>query len=475
MSGEATMTRWSTRFPALDGARVLVLGLGRSGLAAARLAASRGASLVLADRRTAEALGAAADDARQLNAELHLGGHPASLVRSVDLVVLSPGIPDTVEPVVEARRRGLPVWGEVELAGRFCRGRVIGITGSNGKSTVTSMVGTILRGAGVPGGTGGNLGRPFSDLLAEDSDAAVHAVELSSFQIETLETLRPAVGTVLNLSPDHLDRYASFEAYAAAKARLFELQGPDDAALLNADDEAGRRLLTRIPARRFEFSTRREIERGAFVRDGRLVLRIDEEELLCDASALPVRGEHNVSNALAAALAARLVGCDPSAIADGLLGFRALPHRLERVRAVDGVEFYNDSKATNPDSMLRALTSFPAGRVHLILGGRDKGTDWASLAPALRRQAARLLLVGETTPELRAVFDGVLPLEACETIERAVHAGLAGAHPGDVVLLAPACASFDQYANFEARGDDFRNVVAGLAGRDDARDEREDR
>jgi len=457
------MTEFATRFPTLDGVRVLVVGLGRSGVAAARLAAGRGAQLVVTDRRPEEELGDAAATMRQLGAVVRAGGHPKSLAHDAELLVLSPGIPDTIDVVQEARERGVPVWGEVELAGRFCRGQTIAITGSNGKSTVTSMVGTILRQAGIPGGTGGNLGVPFSDLLADDSDEAVHAVELSSFQIETLETFRPAVAAILNLSPDHLDRYASFEDYVGAKARLLELQDPEDASILNADDPASVRLLGPVRARRFEFSTRNPVQQGGFLRDGRLVLRTDAgEETLVAADALPVRGEHNVANALAAALCSRLVGCNPEAIDAGLLRFQPLAHRLERVGTVRGVTFYNDSKATNPDSTARALASFEPGRVHLILGGRDKGTDWTTLEPLIRRFVARLLLVGETTSKLLELFDGVVPIEDCGTVPRAVASGLSGAREGDVVLLAPACASFDQYRNFEERGTDFRQAVQML-------------
>jgi UDP-N-acetylmuramoylalanine--D-glutamate ligase len=458
------------RDPDLRGLRLLVVGLGRSGLAAARLAARRGAQVRVADARGEEALGQAVARAREAGAEVLAGGHPSSLADAADLIVVSPGVPLTIPLLVAARRLGLPVWGEVELAARFCRGRIVAVTGSNGKSTVTSMIGHVLRGAGVPGGTGGNLSVPLADLLAEDGPDAVHAVELSSFQLETAETLRPAVALLLNLSPDHLDRYPSLEAYYGAKARLLELQERDGAALLNADDAASQPYLGAVRGRRLLFSTRRETDAGGFVRRGVLTLRTSSgDEALIESARLPLPGEHNLANYLAAAVACRLVGCAAGVIAARLLDYRALPHRLEHVRTLGGVQFYNDSKATNPASAVRALLAFETGRVHLILGGRDKGADWSELAALVGQRAKRVLLVGEAAPRIERLLPRGIPRVACGSVAAAVRAGLDGAAPGDVVLLSPACASFDQYRNFEQRGDDFRQVVQALdAGRADA-------
>ncbi|HKQ59744.1 MAG TPA: UDP-N-acetylmuramoyl-L-alanine--D-glutamate ligase, partial [Candidatus Polarisedimenticolaceae bacterium] len=413
-------------------------------------------------------LGTAALAAGALGAELHAGGHPAELAHAAELVVVSPGVPADVEPLLEAQHRGLPVWGEVELAARFCRGRVVAVTGSNGKSTVTSMIGGVLRGAGVRGGTGGNLAIPFSELLAEDGPEAIHALELSSFQLETLHSLRPAVALLLNLSPDHLDRYASFEEYASAKGRLFQLQQRQDAAVLNADDPASERFTATVRGTLHEFSLRHELARGAFLRGDRLVIRTagGETDPLA-AAELPVPGEHNLANALAAALACTLVGCSPPAIAAGLRGYRALPHRLEHVRTVGGVAFFNDSKATNPDSVARAVGAFPAGRVLLILGGKDKGVDWDPLVERIRGRVRRVLLVGQAAEMLRRKLEGSVALAHCGTVARAVSEAFADARAGDVVLLSPGCASFDQYRNFEERGEDFRQAAAALAGDDD--------
>ena len=367
--------RLSSHDPDLAGLQVLIVGAGRSGLAAARLAVGKGARVTLCDRETEARIAASGlEQARNLGIDVRTGGTPPELADRAELLIVSPGVPPGIPLMVRARELDLPVWGEIELAARFCRGKVIGITGSNGKSTVTTMIGGILRGAGVAGGMGGNLDRPFADLLAEDGPQAWHALELSSFQLETTQTLRPDVALLLNLSPDHLDRYASFEEYAAAKMRLLELQGADGYAVLNADDRESERARPAVRGQLHLFSIRDEVATGAFLHDGNLTLRTEHgEERLLAAGELPVAGEHNVANALAAALACRLGGCSADQIRRGLRGYRSLPHRLELVGEVRGVRFYNDSKATNPASVACALTAFRPGSVHLILGGRGQG------------------------------------------------------------------------------------------------------
>lgn len=455
--------RLSARNPDLTGLRVLVVGAGRSGLAAARLAAGRGALVTLCDREPAEHIAEAAREARSFGAELHAGGHPSVLADDADLVVVSPGVPTNVALLEHARERRLPVWGEVELAARFCRGRIVGVTGSNGKSTVTTMIGGVLRTAGIGGGTGGNLDRPLADLLEHDAADAWHALELSSFQLDTVETLRADVAVVLNLSSDHLDRHGSLEAYGRAKARLLELQDADSFAVLNMDDPESARFRSAVRGRLLLFSTRAEPQSGAFLRANRLTLRTEHgEDDLLGVEELPLPGDHNVSNALAAALACRLAGCDGEAIARGLRTYRPLPHRLELVATVNDVRFYNDSKATNPASAACALTAFPAGAIHLVLGGRDKGADWGALAESIRARARRVFLVGEAAPMLERLLAGSVPVRVSATIPQAVVDAFDGAAAGDVVLLAPGCASFDQYRNFAERGDDFRRAARSL-------------
>ena len=340
-----TATRYAETFPDLSAARVLVVGAGKSGRAAARLALDHGAGVTIADRRVAADFPDAADELARLGARLHPGGHPPELLEDATLVVLSPGVSPAIDIVAAARTRGIPVWGEVELAARFTTGRVIGITGSNGKSTVTAMTGAILRSAGIAGGTGGNLDTPLAGLLDRDAPDAVHALELSSFQLESIETFRPTVAVLLNLSPDHLDRHHTLDAYAAAKARIFENQSDGDFAVLNADDAPSCRFESAVHSGLHTISTRSETARGAFVRDGRLTLRtgLGEETLLpVDALALP--GAHNVSNALAAALAARLAGAPLDAIDGVLSSFESLAHRLERVGTIRGVASLHRSR-----------------------------------------------------------------------------------------------------------------------------------
>jgi UDP-N-acetylmuramoylalanine--D-glutamate ligase len=471
MSVEMTRPRLAQHQPSLENLEILVLGLGRSGLAAVRLARAKGASVTAADVRTEEELGDIARSARDLGARVRSGGHPAALAEKADLVVVSPGVPADVEVLRAAQRLQIPVWSEIELAARFCRGAVIAVTGSNGKSTVISMAGGILRGAGLPGGTGGNLAIPFADLLGEDSAEAIHALELSSFQLEAVDAFSPEVAAILNLSPDHLDRHSDYEAYARAKARLLQVQSRGSHAILNADDPESQRFHDSVRGRLHLFSTRGEVRSGAFLRQGRLILRLlgDEVDLMA-AEELPVPGEHNIANALTAALACTLAGCPADAVAAGLRRYAALPHRLEHVLTLSGVAFYNDSKATNPASAARALCSFETGKVHLILGGKAKGASWEELALLVEQRAKQVLLVGEASGDLERILSGRVPFMQCGTIRRAVEAGYAGAESEEIVLLSPACASFDQYANFEERGEDFRAAARALqaAGGSDA-------
>lgn len=446
--------RFTARRPDLSGARIFVLGLGKSGTAAARFCLARGAEVIAHDLR---------DVGQRLpGADLRLGAeHATRLPDEIDLVVLSPGVPRTNTLVRQALGRSLPVWGEIELAWRFCRGRVIGITGSNGKSTVTSLTGAMLRAAGVRGGTGGNLDTPFIELLADDAEDAIHVVELSSFQLESVETLDCDVSVWLNLSPDHLDRYEDYDAYAAAKARLLALQSAGRTAIVNADDEGVMRR-ARTVADVARFSTRtRPAAPAAWCADGRL--RVDELDVAADdAFALP--GEHNRSNALAALLAAHRVGCPVEAMRDALTSFRALPHRLELVHERSGVRFYDDSKATNVESMQKAVAAFDAGRVHLILGGRDKGADWSAALAPIAERLAHVWLIGEAAGAIAGAID--VTCTDVHTVDAAVAAAFDAATPGQVVLLSPACASFDQFRNFVERGEAFAAAARALGAGD---------
>lgn len=455
----------TTDAPDLNAKHVLILGLGASGLAAARLVSEQGAKVTVADRKSAGQLGRAAAIAHQAGWCLVAGGSGPELLDGIDLVIVSPGVPLRGPLFERAASLGIPIWGEIELASRFTRGRIIGITGSNGKSTVTSIIGAALRAAGIPGGTGGNLAVPLADLLSEDADDAVHAVELSSFQLESVERFHPSIALLLNLSPDHLDRYDSYEAYIAAKTRLLELQQTGDICILNADDAIVRELASHSEATLYRFTLGPPPEFGAGLIGDDLVLSTPAgKEVLMSRGELALPGDHNISNALAAALAARLSGVPLKTIYETLSQFVALPHRLELVGIHHGVSYVNDSKATNLDAAVRAVAAWPESSVWWILGGRDKDSDWGSIPACVWEHVRGVLLIGEAAGTIEAALPGTVLCVRCETLERAFEHADRAAVEGDVVLLAPACTSFDQFENFAARGQRFCTLAEQRVG-----------
>jgi len=435
----------------LAGTETLVVGLGKSGVASVELLLKHGARVRTTDRRPE-----AAEAARHLGVEFRL--QTPEVFEGAELIVISPGVPADLAPLEAARARGATVIGEVELAAPFLKGEVIGITGSNGKTTVTALTGHILKESGVPVQVGGNIGAPVAGMVDSSREGQWNVLELSSFQLETIRTFRAHIGVALNVTPDHLDRHHTFENYAAAKARLFETQRADDFAVLNADDAVASAYARSGPAAVRWFSLARAARPGAWLENGRLFL---EGEELMPASDLPIRGRHNIENALAAAVAANLAGAAPAAIAAAMRTFRAVEHRLEFVRRVNGVDFYNDSKATNVDATLKALESFEGG-LWVILGGKDKGSDYTVMRDPLRRKAHAGLLIGAAAAKIRSHLGGALPLVDCGTLDEAVRHAWAHARPGDTVLLAPACASFDQFESYEHRGRVFKDLVGRL-------------
>jgi UDP-N-acetylmuramoylalanine--D-glutamate ligase len=449
----------------LAGRRVVVAGLARSGMAAVRFLASRGARVVASDHRKEDELGRTVDEARALGVELDLGAHSESVFTAADLIVASPGVPLALPVMEAAREHGVPIIAEVELAARFLRGRIAGITGSNGKSTTTALTGAMLSAAGLQARTCGNIGTPLIEVIDEDTPESVYAVELSSFQLEGIISLHPAAAVLVNLSPDHLDRYADYTAYVAAKARIFANQDRDDVAVLNASDADSRLVRSAIRAPVRLFSSHAPVEDGAFVRKDELVLagggRVDSLVALGD---VPLLGRHNLENILAAALAAVHLGAPVDAVRRAIAGFRALPHRLEPVGRIDGVDYFNDSKATNVASCIKALEALAGRRIFVILGGRDKGGDFTALRPLLSDRAAAVLLIGEAAPAIAEQLAGAVPLVRAGELATAVNDARSSARPGDVVLLAPGCASFDQYRNYEERGEHFRALVRSLSG-----------
>jgi UDP-N-acetylmuramoylalanine--D-glutamate ligase len=409
---------------------------------------------------------------------LELGGHGARTFLEQDLIVPSPGVPAELPGLVAARAAQIPIWSEIELAWRFLRGRLIAITGSNGKTTVASLVGRILKCAGMPAFVAGNIGTPLISRVAETTSASIAVAEFSSFQLEMIDALRPDIGVLLNLTPDHLDRHVSFEAYSQAKARMFENQTEDDAAVLNADDAAASQYAPERP-RLYWFTRGKRIAEGVYLNSEQILFRRDgQETVLLERGDIQLRGEHNVENVLASAAAAFLAGAAPDAIAAGVRSFPGVEHRLEFVADIAGVAFFNDSKATNVDAALKALAAFP-GNLLVILGGKDKGSDYAPLAEPLRQRAKEILLIGAAAEKIAAqltlqwssqpargtrepgVSPGV-PMERVGTLDRAVALAFEHARRGDTVLLAPACASFDQFENYEHRGRVFKESVHAL-------------
>lgn len=451
----------------LKGKRVLVVGLARTGIATAQFCGHLGAIVTATDELPEERLGATAQMLRANGIALELGGNRPEIFENQDLIVLSPGVPAKLPPLEVVRLRGIPVWSEIELASRFLRGRLIAITGSNGKTTTTALVAHILKTANIPTLVGGNIGVPLISLVDSSSDSTVSVVEASSFQLETIVEFRPEIAVMLNLTPDHLDRHTSFEEYVRAKMRIFENQHEDDDAILNADDPE---VAKRFPARPqvYWFSRQKRVASGAYVRDRLIVVRIEgAEEPIMQRDEIPLRGDHNLENVLAACLAARLAGAHPSAIAEGVKTFPGVEHRIEFVAEINGVKFYNDSKATNVDATLKAITAF-ASPLIVILGGKDKGSSYAPLVDPLRKNARLVLLIGTATEKISAELSGAFPIIIAGTMDRAVDLAFERAQPGDAILLAPACASFDQFENFEHRGRVFKELVARLVEKNKA-------
>jgi UDP-N-acetylmuramoylalanine--D-glutamate ligase len=443
--------------------RVLVVGLGKSGVASALFLQARGAKVTVSDSKPQDQLGEEIPVLLDHGIAVETGGHGERTFRGQDLIVVSPGVPVDSPPLVQARALGEPVIGEIELASQFLpKNNIVAITGSNGKTTTTTLAGEIIAAGGFSTAVGGNIGTPAISLVGQAKPDTVVVLEVSSFQLETIQTFRPKVAVVLNITPDHLDRHRTFEAYTNAKARIFENQQPEDFAVLNADDAASAALAGRTRAQVFWFSRKKEVKQGAYVRDGRILFRDAKgQNEVMQASEIPLKGGHNVENVLASVCVGAVMGCDPGRIAKAVRDFRAVEHRLEYVTTIRGVEYYNDSKATNVDATIKALESFP-GNIHLILGGKDKDSDYTQLNDLLRQRVKRVYTIGAAAEKIESQIKGV-EVDHSETLETALRRASAIAAAGDVVLLAPACASFDQFKNYEHRGKVFKGVVHTLA------------
>ena len=441
--------------------RVLVVGLGKSGVASALFLKAHGARVTVSDTKSGDELRNEIPVLLDHGITVETGGHGERTFRGQDLIVVSPGVPVDAPPLVQARSMGEAVIGEIELAAQFLPGPIVAITGSNGKTTTTSLTGEILTAAGLPTLVGGNIGTPAISLAERAKAETAIVLEVSSFQLETIETFRPKIAVVLNVTPDHLDRHRTLEAYVDAKARIFENQGGEDFAVLNADDTTCVAMAARTRARVFWFSRQKEVTQGAWVRHGNILFRDGTQQReIMQVSEIPLKGAHNLENVLAAVCAGALMGCAPEKIRQAVREFKAVEHRLEYVATIRGVDYYNDSKATNLDATIKALESFPAN-IHLILGCKDKGSDYSVLNELLRQRVKRVYTIGAAAAKIESQIKGVEVVHA-ETLENALRKANAVAQPGDVVLLAPACASFDQFKNYEHRGRVFKEIVRGL-------------
>ena len=448
----------------LKGKKVLVVGLGKSGLAAALFLRRRGALVTVSDVRSAEALAKEIPALIEAGIMVESGGHGLLTFRRQDLIVVSPGVPLDTPELAQVKHFGLPVIGELELAARFLKGHTLAVTGSNGKTTTTTLLGEILKAGGLPTLVGGNIGLPVVALIDDSTEDTWSVLEVSSFQLETTVQFHPEIAVILNITPDHLDRHGSFENYCAAKERIFAAQTAGDFLVLNADNTPCAAAAARSAAKVYWFSVEHPVPQGAWLEQGSVVYRAAEDaptEHVMPLRGIPLKGSHNIENVLAAVVAARLAGVPAEIIRHAVESFQAVEHRLEYVVTHNGVQFYNDSKATNVDATAKAIAAFSGG-IHLILGGKDKNSDYTLLSDLLRERVSAVYTIGSAAAKIESHLRGVVSIYSCETLDKAVASAAAAARPGEVVLLAPACSSFDQFENYEQRGKVFKQLVKDL-------------
>jgi len=453
----------------VEGKHIVVVGLARSGIAVARFLKSKGARVTLTDQATEEILGAFAAEARQLSVNLELGRHAPSTLNAADLIVISPGVPHTIAPLEEARANGIQVIGEVELAAQFIDTPIVAVSGTNGKTTTTELIGRMLAASGQKVFVGGNIGNPLIEIAERSADLDVIVAEISSFQLDTIDTFRPRVAVLLNISPDHLDRYPDIDAYAASKRRLFENQQTSDFAVCNGNDPLVQKLCKGVRGKVLNFFSRPPENgkpvQGAIVTPKQVAVCVpDIEAGRIDLERTTLLGPHNRENIAAATLAVMAVGASIEGVQKALDDFQALSHRLETVGTVNEGTFVNDSKATNVDAVMRALECFDQPVV-LIMGGRNKGYDFGQLYHHVRKHVKKLVVIGESGDEILDVLGRASRLGAikAEDMAQAVQLAYASANPGETVLLSPACASFDMFGSYAERGEKFRQSVGGLS------------
>jgi UDP-N-acetylmuramoylalanine--D-glutamate ligase len=434
---------------------IVVVGMARSGLAAARLLKEQGESVFVSDAGNPNNVSAL----EELGVPFETGGHNIAKFLEADEIVVSPGVPLDIEPLEAARQKGISIIGELELASRHIQGDVVAITGSNGKTTTTTLTGEILKTTGRPLQVGGNIGTPMCDLVKTSESSSLNVIEVSSFQLDTIRSFRPRVAAILNITPDHLDRYRSFAEYRSSKFRIFKNQKSGDHAVLNKDDAQCVPPPVRIRSRHLWFSRKTSVAEGAYREGSKLYLN---REVVMEVADVPLRGDHNIENVLAAMAIASCYKVPHTEIARIVMAFRGVEHRIEHVLNVRGVEFYNDSKATNVDSAIKAVESF-AGNLIMILGGKDKGASYAPLVAAMQNRVLHVVLIGAASAKIAEAIAGSFPLTHAASMQDAVEKAFSRGKSGDTVLLSPACASFDMFDNYEHRGKVFKQAVQELS------------
>lgn len=446
----------------LKNKKVLVVGLGKSGIASCRLLLRNGAIVTATDNRQFDSLPQDAAELLKSGVNIEAGSHSLKTFAGADLIILSPGVPADIPPLKRAKEDGIRIIGEIELAYQFINAPLIGVTGSNGKSTTTTLIGEMIKAKGDSVFTGGNLGTPLSEYVLSGESAQCVVAELSSFQLETIETFRPFISVLLNVSPDHMDRYHSIKEYEDAKFRIFENQGTGNFSIINGDESWSEDVKKNIRGNVVIFSRKKSVDNGIYVDDGRIISTIDNHSgEICEVSSLRIKGVHNLENSMAASAAALLWGCSRETIAHTLREFKGLEHRLEFVRETGGVKYINDSKGTNVGAVIKSLEGFNEP-VLLIAGGRDKGSDFSPLRPLIKDKVKMLILIGEAGAKLMAALGDQTMAVYADSLEDAVNIAGRTAVNGDVVLLSPACASFDMFRNFEERGRIFKDIVRKL-------------
>jgi UDP-N-acetylmuramoylalanine--D-glutamate ligase len=447
----------------LSGKKILVVGLGKTGLALTEFLRRQGSRIMVSDSRSREELESIlkADSAGNSPSLIEGGGHTIDFFLQSDLILVSPGIPLDILPLLAAGEKGIPIRGELELFSQYCRTPIMAVTGTNGKTTTTALINEMLRESGFSTFLGGNIGRPLVEYLLNGQDKDLVVAEISSFQLDTARHFRPRVGLLLNITEDHLDRYPDFRGYFLSKAGLFRNQGEQDAAVLNWDDPLVRGIGETLKGPVYYFSRTEPLSRGAYLDQDRLRLNLSGPLETYDLQAFPLPGVHNRENALAAVLGARLLGAVPEAVQRALERFKGFRHRLEWVAEVRGIQFFDDSKGTNVGAVVKALEGF-SRPVILIAGGRDKGGDYDPLRDLIREKVKALVLIGEAREKMRDQLGDLTRTEWADSLEAAVSWAFGRGGPGDVVLLSPGCSSFDMFRDYAHRGEVFQQAVRRL-------------